>query len=225
MKESDNCRRIMYKYLEAYPLLRVYLKVAKFEEKHKNYKAAREIYEQVLVDLGKDALEEMYFITYAKFEIRAKQIDRAREIFKYGLENLPKDSARKLYDIYLNFEKQYGKKEEIDLLVFEKRRSHYKDLIGDNRLNYDAWFDLTNLEQTTKDIDRIRTTYKAAVENLPPSNEKRFWRRYIYLYLNWAVWEELEAKDPEAAKKVYERALAVIPHKLFSFEKVWIYFA
>jgi len=51
-----------------------------------------------------------------------------------------------LYDIYLNFEKQYGKKEEIDLLVFEKRRTHYKNLLLENRLNYDAWFDLTNLE-------------------------------------------------------------------------------
>jgi len=36
MKEPEFCRKIMYKYLEAYPILRVYLKVAKFEEKHKN---------------------------------------------------------------------------------------------------------------------------------------------------------------------------------------------
>ena len=46
----------MYQYLEAYPLLRVYLKVAKFEEKHKNRKAARDIYEGILDDLGDEAL-------------------------------------------------------------------------------------------------------------------------------------------------------------------------
>ena len=88
MKESENCRKVMYMYLEAFPLLKVYLKVAKFEEKHKNRKSAREIYEQVLADLGGDALEEIYFINYAKFEVRSKNIERAREIFKYGLNNL-----------------------------------------------------------------------------------------------------------------------------------------
>jgi len=46
----------MYKYLEAYPILRVYIKVAKFEEKHKNRQSARDIYEQILSDLGGDAL-------------------------------------------------------------------------------------------------------------------------------------------------------------------------
>lgn len=105
MKEPENCRKIMYSYLNAYPVLRVYLKVAKFEEKHRNKKAARELFEQILIDLGDEALDELYFISYAKFEIRSEKIGRAREIFKYGLENLPKEKARKLYDIYLNFEK------------------------------------------------------------------------------------------------------------------------
>ena len=80
----------------------------------------------MLADLGGEALEEEYFINYGKFEIRCKQIERVREIFKHGLEHLPKHKAKILYDIYLNFEKQYGHKEEIDLLIVEKRRSHYK---------------------------------------------------------------------------------------------------
>jgi crooked neck len=68
-------------------------------------------------------------------------------------------------------------------------------LISQNAYNYDAWFDLANLETSTKDLVRIRETFEAAIKNVPPGNEKRFWRRYIYLWYNYAVFEELEAGD------------------------------
>lgn len=42
----------MYKYMEAYPKLRVYLKVAKFEIKLRNWEGARNIYEKTLEELG-----------------------------------------------------------------------------------------------------------------------------------------------------------------------------
>ena len=90
-------------------------------------------------------------------------------------------------------------------------------MLLENRLNYDAWFDLTNLEQSTGDKERVGSTYKAAVENIPPANEERFWRRYVFLWVNWAVYEEMEAKDNIQAKKVYENALSIVPHKLFTF--------
>lgn len=49
-------------------------------------------------------------------------MDRAREIFKFGLENISKDKSKNLYEEYLSFEKQFGKKEEIDDIVFQQRR-------------------------------------------------------------------------------------------------------
>ncbi len=55
------------------------------------------------------------------------------------------------------------------------------------------------------------------MENIPPANEERFWMRYVFLWVNWAVWEEMEAKDNIQAKKVYENALSIVPHKLFTF--------
>lgn len=66
-------------------------------------------------------------------------------------------------------------------------------MIAQNAYNYDAWFDLCNLEMTTKDHVRVRDTFEAAIKNIPPGKEKRFWRRYIYLWYNYAVYEEQEA--------------------------------
>lgn len=61
-----------------------------------------------------------------------------------------------------------------------------------------------------------------AVANLPPSNEKRFWRRYIYLWINFAFFEELEVKDMDRTREVYRTCLKLIPHQEFTFAKIWV---
>jgi Suppressor of forked protein (Suf)./HAT (Half-A-TPR) repeat. len=223
--ETENCRRIMYRYLESHPRLKTYLKVAKFEEKNKNKQAARDLYERTLEDLGEEAMKEEYFLAFAKFEIRNREIERARQIYRYGLENIPKDKAYKLYDAFVNFEKQYGSKEEIDDLILDKRRIYYRELLSKNPLNYDAWFDLTNLELSTKNLDRIRECFENAIANVPPKNEKRFWRRYIYIWINYAMFEELDANNIERTKSIYERVLKLVPHKEFTFSKLWVMYA
>lgn len=55
--------------------------------------------------------------------------------------------------------------------------------------------------------------------------EKRHWRRYIYLWINYALYEELEAEDMERTRDVYKACLDIIPHKNFTFAKVWLLFA
>ena len=43
------------------------------------------------------------------------------------------------------------------------------------------------------------------------------WHQYVY--------EELEARDYERTREVYEACLNLIPHKSFTFAKIWIMFA
>jgi crooked neck len=69
-----------------------------------------------------------------------------------------------LYQEYLTFEKQFGEKEEIDEIILNKRRIYYRELISQNAFNYDAWFDLVNLELTTKEFTRIRETFESAIK-------------------------------------------------------------
>jgi tetratricopeptide (TPR) repeat protein len=64
--------------------------------------------------------------------------------------------------------------------------------------------------------------YERAVTNLPPGNEKRYWQRYIYLWIKYALWEELEAGEPDRAREVYRTCLKLIPHQQFTFGKVWV---
>lgn len=37
--------------------------------------------------------------------------------------------------------------------------------------------------------------YERAISNVPPAPEKRYWQRYIYLWIKYALFEELEAGE------------------------------
>ena len=66
--------------------------------------------------------------------------------------------------------------------------------------------------------------YERAIANIPPAPEKRYWQRYIYLWINYALFEELEAQDMDRTREVYRACLKLIPHKAFTFAKVGSHF-
>ena len=80
-------------------------------------------------------------------------------------------------------------------------------------------------EQSSVDVARSRQIFERAVLNVPPVAEKRFWKRYIYLWLNFAIFEEMTASQAEKALQVYQRALNLVPHTEFTFAKLWIQYA
>ena len=49
---SENAQKILYRSVEAFPVLSAYLKVAKFEIRNRNRDAARSIYDRVVTELG-----------------------------------------------------------------------------------------------------------------------------------------------------------------------------
>lgn len=48
-------------------------------------------------------------------------------------------------------------------------------------------------------MDRVREVYERAIAQVPPAQEKRLWRRYIYLWIKYALFEELETKVRRSA--------------------------
>ena len=85
--------------------------------------------------------------------------------------------------------------------MLAKRRDELEAQISKEPLNYDLWFDYCTLEeQSVSNLDRSRAVFQRAVQNVPPVSEKRFWKRYIYLWLNYAIFEEQIAADPQRAK-------------------------
>jgi crooked neck len=124
-----------------------------------------------------------------------------------------------LYAAYTTFEKQFGDRSGIEDTVLGKRRIQYEEEIAHEPRDYDTWFDYvrcyaqrcqgsaqpraqSRLEEDAyrsgtgdeKSADRVREVYERAIANTPPSQEKRHWRRYIFLFINYALFEETETK-------------------------------
>ena len=78
---------------------------------------------------------------------------------------------------------------------------------------------LNNLVAHAGTHHQVREAYERAIANVPPALEKRFWQRYIYLWVNYALWEELDARDSERTREVYRACLQLLPHKTFTFGK------
>jgi crooked neck len=78
----------------------------------------------------------------------------------------------------------------------------YEEELTHEARNYDVWFDYARLEEDAyrgeegaeDALKRVREVYERAVAQVPPSDEKRHWRRYIFLWLNYALFEELDTK-------------------------------
>lgn len=93
----------------------------------------------------------------------------------------------------------------MEATVLGKRRIQYEEEISQDPHNYDVWFDYVRLEEDAfraesgsdgeaGAIDRVREVYERAVAQVPPASDKRYWRRYIFLWLNYALFEEIETK-------------------------------
>jgi crooked neck len=114
-----------------------------------------------------------------------------------------------LYAAYTKFEKQHGTRSTLELTVLGKRRIQYEEELSHDGRNYDVWFDYVRLEEGALEdladegavlaeeeaaVARVREIYERAVSQVPPGGEKRHWRRYIFLWLDYALFEEIETK-------------------------------
>ncbi|KAK7366694.1 hypothetical protein VNO80_08691 [Phaseolus coccineus] len=220
--EIERARGIFERFVECHPRVGAWIRYAKFEMKNGEVGKARTVYERAVDKLSDDEEAEQLFVAFAEFEERCKETERARAIYKFALDHIPKGRAEDLYRKFVAFEKQYGDREGIEDAIVGKRRFQYEDEVKKNPLNYDSWFDYIRLEESVGDKERIREVYERAIANVPPAEEKRYWQRYIYLWINYALYEELDAGDAERTRDVYRECLNQIPHNKFSFAKLWL---
>ncbi|EPY53666.1 complexed with Cdc5 protein Cwf4 [Schizosaccharomyces cryophilus OY26] len=223
--ENERARGIFERFVVVHPDVVNWLRWARFEEECGNAANVRSVYMAAMDALGHEFLTEKFFIAFAKFEIRQKEYERARTIFKYAIDFMPRSKSTELYKEYTHFEKQYGEQSGIESIVFDKRRLAYENELKDNPYDYDVWLDLIKLEEQTGNLDRIREMYEQGIAKVPEVKEKRAWCRYIYIWLNYVLFEEIDANDVERARNVYLQCLKIIPHKDFTFAKVWIMYA
>ncbi|XP_019091706.1 PREDICTED: crooked neck-like protein 1, partial [Camelina sativa] len=217
--EIDRARSLYDGLVLWHPKVSTYIRYAKFEMKGGETARARNVYERAIEVFADD---EELFVAFAEFEEGCKEVERARCIYKFALDQIPKGRAEGLYKKFVAFEKQYGDKEGIEDAIVGKTRFEYEDEVRKNPLNYDSWFDYLRLEESVGNKDRIREIYERAIANVPPAEEKRYWQRYIYLWINYALFEEIETEDVECTRLVYRECLKLIPHAKVSFAKIWL---
>nr|XP_040246508.1 LOW QUALITY PROTEIN: crooked neck-like protein 1 [Aegilops tauschii subsp. strangulata] len=220
--EVERARAIYQRLVAEHPRPDTFIRYAKFEMEHGGTEQARRVYERASELLVDDEDAELLFVAFAEFEENRPEVERVRAIYKYALDRVPKGKADDLYRKFLAFEKRFGDREGIEDAVVSKQRFQYEDEVRKNPLNYDSWFDYIRLEESAGNKDRIRDVYERAIANVPPAQEKRYWQRYIYLWINYALYEELDAQDMERTREVYRAYLKLIPHKKFTFAKLWL---
>jgi crooked neck len=182
----------------------------------------RKVFEDSMEEQTTEDFSEKLVIEFARFETRLEEFERARAIYKHFLDRVPRSMAQNLHKYYLEFEKQYGDTAGIEHVVLEKRRVVYEKMLKENPKDYDTWLDLAKLEEVAGDLERIREVYERAIAEIPPRQEKRYWRRYIYIWLFYAAFEEIDARDMQRVTEIYKQCLKLIPHKKFTFAKVWL---
>lgn len=219
--EVDNARAIFERYVIVHPEPATWIKFAKFEMENGTMDLVRAVFEQACDVLGDEFMSEKVIIEFARFETKLEEYERARSIYKYALDRLPRSKSQNIHKAYTEFEKQFGDTTGIENVVLAKRRVQYEDELRQNPKNYDTWFDLARLEDSAGDVDRVREVYERAITQTPPL-EKKYWRRYIFLFLFYATFEEAIAGDIKRAEQVYEQALKHIPHNHFTFAKIWL---
>lgn len=246
----DRAEAVMRRYVNTYPSAKAFLKFAKWAEyEAKHVELARTIYEATLSELEpEESRQARVFQRFAAFEDRQGEYERARVIYQHAIKlfNLggpsPSDDAgdvpeweqqrrEELYKSYLTFEKKHGDREGIENVLWTKQRSQYNQKLQDNPRDYDTWFEYARMEEEAAassvlgNAEIVRDVYERAVAQVPPSLDKDHWRRYIYLWIYYALYEELTNQDLDRASQIYQMCLKVIPHKQFTFSKIWIYAA
>ncbi|XP_013784144.1 crooked neck-like protein 1 isoform X1 [Limulus polyphemus] len=221
-KELERARNIYERFVIVHPEIKNWVRYARFEEQNGYISNARKVYERSVEFYGEEYMDEKLFVAFAKFEENQREHDRVRVIYKYALDHIPKEKAQELFKNYTIHEKKYGDRAGIEDVIVSKRRFQYEEEVKSNPHNYDAWFDYLRLMESEGNIDVTREVYERSIANVPPSKEKRYWRRYIYLWINYALYEELEVGDMDQTRQVYQACIQLIPHKVFTFAKIWL---
>ncbi|KAL7437176.1 hypothetical protein ACHAXM_005476 [Skeletonema potamos] len=244
----DQAKEIMKRYANAYPSAKSCMRFAKWAEyEAKDIDLARTVYESALVELEpEESRQARVFGRFAAFEERQGEYERARVIYKHATKLLhlgqeqtqpaeedevskwEQEKRNELYKAYIAFEKKRGDKAGIEDIVITGQRAEYEKRVNADPQDYDAWFEYAKMEEENEiegvnNASKVREVYERAIANVPPSmEEKQLWKRYIYLWIYYALYEELQEHDLERASKIYDACIDLIPHSKFSFSKIWI---
>lgn len=233
--EFDNVRQIFSRYVVASPGGETWLKWIKFELSSRDGgEYTRSVFESAIDTLisenkqgQKDGLDPQFGAIIDKWtiwETSMKEYERAREIYRLLLNgNIIEDKNNEIFQLYTEFEKTYGTKDDIESSIETKRKLQYRQELDRDPYDYDNWW--AYLKLLDKE-DEIVEAFERACSSRPKLIQSKtiLWRRYVFLWIKYALWEEFDRKDVTKARQIWNQALKSVP-KAFTFGKLWIMFA
>ena len=203
---------------------RFFIQFTNMEERQNEYDRARVIYQYAIQLL----------------QLNADNKDYADDDGNSDVSKEEKVKRQQLYQQYLTFEKKHGTKNQIEHVIVQQHQKEYESRILKNPYDYDLYIEYammlqdyqqqqsssssTDIATTTTIQNQIRDIYERGMGQVPPDqHNKDSWRRYIYVFIYYAVYEELMNRNRSRAIQVYTTCLnKIIPHSNFTFGKIWI---
>lgn len=235
--EYDNIRRIFVRYVKESPSGETWLKWIEMElrasRSTKQSQVIRSVFEAAVDSclsnkklLG-DAKLALIISKWADWEVSVREYERARLIYTLLLDpntriTLLETQRQEIHHSFTQFEKTHGNKDTIETSIISKRRLKYETDLKSEPCDYDAWWALLNIADNHNELIKL---FDQAVSYSPKDPTKTIkWKRYILLWVRYALWQEYDNKDVEAARIIWNNCLKSIP-KTIIFGKIWIRFA
>ena len=207
---------------ECHPSVKAWVRWAKFEMSLSEVARAREVYEHAAESMAYEVDADQLYAKFAEFEIMARSASARAASTSTRSITFPR--------IRRGGYTSRSCSSRSSTAIARRSRTWFSASDGCSTRRRCAPIPPTTtcglttpeMEESNGDVEKTREVYERAIACVPPASEKRYWRRYIYLWINYALFEELEAQDAERTREVYRECLKLVPHKTFSFSKIWI---
>ena len=242
-KHYDLARNVLLRLVNDYPDPESWKRLAEFEERNSDEQAARGVYERALQHYKNDPPSNI-LIFFAKFEQRCKQLERCRQIYQYALNKFKEDEVvrSKISQSYQQFEQQIGDPTGITNAITLEKSIFFENLLKTSN-DVDTWLEYLAMEesllqdnldnfadyeiiseikdtQVRERVQKINKLYMRALEH-PPVLEKKYWKRYSFVWIKFIMFSELICKDMVTTAKVVESCLDQISNRTFTISKLW----
>lgn len=224
----ENVRKVFAMYVLVHPHTGTWLRWIQFETVHGDVGTVRKVYSLALdtlvsmsekVKVQDDDLAGL-ITSFANWEATQKEYERCRELYRISIEKWPQNQFLK--EGLVEFEKRFGTSQSIENTVIHKRRRKYESNLQKNPDDYDTWWIYLDLIQNNFRVDLLTCLDKSVTGTQPKEKIKNLaWKSYIFLWIRYLTYVELECANLDLCRALYQRLISLIPHKNFTFAKIW----